>query len=553
MMRVEEAAQVVVLTIAGQGVLGQIVGAAGEEVHLLGKTVGHHRCSGGLDHDAKLDVLIEGNALLGQLVHDLAAHLLGLLDFPDGSDHGEHDAQVAEGRGPVERSELGTEDLGPVQANAQRAVAEGGVFFLGQIEVADLLVCADVQGADDNLLGRHVRQDLLIGLILIVLGGIVVAVEIQELRPEQADAAGVVGLDGCHVLGRADVAVDTHALAVERLIGLSLELLEHLAKLDLLGALLHQTLAGRLVGIEHNVAGAAVHDHLAALILGLELVAHADDGGNAHRAGQDGGVARAGAALGDEAQDLALVKLDGFGRGQIVGSQNYGHVRVDAALHHAGKDPQNSGGNVLHVGCAGLEIGVVHGRKHLGKLGGGVGHSGLGVVQLLADGGLDGLFIVQILGHHLMGLKEHGGLVAGLGSGLFGQLAKLLNGFFLSGLEPGPLGLGVLNLVAAQRGLCALIEIQGAGGHTGGHALALDGNHMFSFQIRQTAAKRQPFAGVCTYRLPLKKASMAAQTLSSSGPSTDTVTVSPFLMPICIRAMSLRALTDLSALVTVTV
>ncbi len=47
-----------------------------------------------------------------------------------------------------------------------------------------------------------------------------------------------------------------------------------------------------------------------------------------------------------------------------------------------------------------------------------------------------------------MRLKEHGGLVASLGSRLLGELAELGDGLFLSGLEAGPLGVPVRDLIA---------------------------------------------------------------------------------------------------------
>ena len=224
-------------------------------------------------------------------------------------------------------------------------------------------------------------------------------------------------------------------------------------------------------------AGAAVGDDLAALILGLELVAHADDGGDAHGAGEDGGVAGAGAARGDEAQDLGLVKLNGLGRGQIVGREDDGHVGVDAALHNAGENGDDAGGNVLHVGGAGLHVAVVHGGEHLCKLGGNIGDHGFGVLLFVLDELLDGLLVVEVLGHELVGLKEHGGLVACLFAGFLGQHAQLLDGLGLGGLEAGPFGVDIDDLIAVDGGLGALIEIEGTRGDAGGYALALNGNH----------------------------------------------------------------------------
>ena len=280
-----------------------------------------------------------------------------------------------------------------------------------------------------------------------------------------------------HVVRRADVAVDAHVLAVPGHVGQALELLEQGLEAELLLPLGHEVGGGGLVGIDDHVAGGAVHDDRPALILGLELIAHADDGGDAHGAGQDGGVAGAGAALGDEAEDLALVELNGLGGGQVVGGQDDGHRGVDAALGHAGQDGDDAAGHVPDVGGTGLHIGVVHAGEHLGELGGHVGDGGLGVVGAFADQLLDGLLKVQVLGHQLVGLEERGGLVAGLGTGLLSQHGQLLDGGGLGCLEARELRLGILDGIAAQGGLGALIEVKRTRGDAGGYALALDRNH----------------------------------------------------------------------------
>ena len=126
---------------------------------------------------------------------------------------------------------------------------------------------------------------------------------------------------------------------------------------------------------------------------------------------------------------------------------------------------------------AGLHVGIVHGGEHLGKLLGGVGDGGLGVHLLVGDAVLDGFLVVQVLGHHLVGLKQHGGFVASLGAGLLGQLAQLLHGAGLGALETMPLGIGIFYGIALDLGGGAAIVVQRAYAHTGGNALALNGDH----------------------------------------------------------------------------
>ena len=149
-----EGVQLGVLPVNGQGVLGQIVGAQGEELHLLSQLLGHHHGGGGLDHDADLH-LAHGHAPLPQLPAALLQHVLGVPDLPHGDNHGEHDGHGAEGTGPEDGPQLGLEDVPPGQADADGPVAQGRVLLLVQAEVVRLLVRADVQGADDDFFAGH--------------------------------------------------------------------------------------------------------------------------------------------------------------------------------------------------------------------------------------------------------------------------------------------------------------------------------------------------------------------------------------------------------------
>ena len=88
-----------------------------------------------------------------------------------------------------------------------------------------------------------------------------------------------------------------------------------------------------------------------------------------------------------------------------------------------------------------------------------------------------------------MRLKKHGGLVASLGSRLLGELAELGDGLFLSGLEAGPLGVPVRDLIAADGAVCAAVEIKRSCGYSGGNAFSLNRDHIFLLsQVCKTAA-----------------------------------------------------------------
>ena len=141
------------------------------------------------------------------------------------------------------------------------------------------------------------------------------------------------------------------------------------------------------------------------------------------------------------------------------------------------QDAEDALADVLDVGGAGLHVGIVHGGEHLGKLLGGVGDGGLGVHLLVGDAVLDGFLVVQVFGHHLVGLKQHGGFVAGLGAGLLGQLAQLLHSAGLGTLETMPLGIGIFYGIALDLGGGATIVVQRAYAYAGGNALALNGDH----------------------------------------------------------------------------
>ena len=467
MMGIVEAAQVIVLAVAGQGVLGQVVGTDAEEIHFLGQTVTADSSSRRFDHDTDLNVLAVGDALFLEVALDFLTHTLGFPDFPDAGDHGEHDAQLAEGRSTEQRTQLGAENLRPGQADAQSAHTHGGVVLLGQVEVTDLFVGADVQRADDDFLAVHIRQNGLVCLELLIFGGEIVGVEVEELAAEQTDAAAVVDLHGMHVLRRTDVAVNADGLAVLGHVGLPLQGFQKALQAQLLFPLLHQAVAGIVVGVNDQRTGAAVGDGLTALVLRLQCIAQANNGGDAHGAGQNGGVAGTGTACRNKAQDLGLVQLDGFGRSQIIRSQQDRDLGGNTALHHAAQDAQNPLADVLDVGGTGLHIGIVHRGKHCGELFGHVGNSSLGIEFFFVDEVFDGFLVVQVFSHHLVCFKQHGGFVAGLGAGLLGQLAQLLNGAGLSTLEAMPLGLRIFHGVALDLGRGTAVEIQRSDADTG--------------------------------------------------------------------------------------
>ena len=73
-MRIVETAQIIVLTVTCQSILGQVIGTAGEEVNFLSQPVGNDGCCGSFDHNADLNMIAVRQALSIQfLLNGLAS------------------------------------------------------------------------------------------------------------------------------------------------------------------------------------------------------------------------------------------------------------------------------------------------------------------------------------------------------------------------------------------------------------------------------------------------------------------------------------------------
>ena len=133
-----------------------------------------------------------------------------------------------------------------------------------ELHVVHGLVCADVAGADDHLAGCKALEHLLVCLELVVLRREVLAVEVDELGAEEADAAGVVLLHSAHVAHAADVGKDVDGLAVEGGVGLALQLLQQGLLFLVFLLALFQALEQVGGGVNVDTGVVAVHDrHLA--------------------------------------------------------------------------------------------------------------------------------------------------------------------------------------------------------------------------------------------------------------------------------------------------
>ena len=201
-----EVGDLVVATVGGHGVTGEVVRADGEERGLLGEQVGDVGGSGRLHHDADLDVLVELVALGAQLFLALLDERLDRANLLDAGDERHHDLDVAECARAEKRAQLHLVLIGVVEAVAHGAIAHERVIFLLEIHVRNLLVAAHIERTDDDRSALERDRGLAIGLELLVLGGKRRGVHEQELGAEESDRLGVVVDGALGVLGVADVA-----------------------------------------------------------------------------------------------------------------------------------------------------------------------------------------------------------------------------------------------------------------------------------------------------------------------------------------------------------
>ncbi len=426
MAGVEEVADVGVHPVGGQGVLGQVVGADGEEVHLLGQHVGHDGGGGGLDHDAVLHVLAVGHALLVQLLAHLGQDGFNLQHLLQVGDHGEHDVQLAVYRRAQQRPQLGAEDIRLLEADADGPVAHGGVLLPLDAEVGGLLVAAQIQGTHHHRPGSQPGQHLLIDLKLSLLGGEIGAVQVDELAAEQPNAAAPPGNHRVDVPQTADVGAHQNLVAA---LGHRLAVLIRLQR-GLVGQKRlpapGEVRPGGLVGMGEHLAGGAVDGHKAGLgQLGV-VVPHAHDAGDAQGTGQDDGVGGGRAQLGDKARHPVFIQPDGLAGQQVLRRHNHRLLGELGGIRDALEHPDQPVAHVRDIGGAGLHILVLHGLEHGGQAVGGLPHGVFGVKALVQQP-VDAVDEVGVLQHHAVDIKHLGHVLVG-GPGLFVQAVQLPDG-----------------------------------------------------------------------------------------------------------------------------
>ena len=288
-------------------------------------------------------------------------------------------------------SDLRCDDPGVRRVGADRAEAEEGVAFLGEVQVRDRLVAADIEGADDHRAraGQACRRGEDLGLL--VLGGRLRAVHEQQLGAEEADAFGARGERVLHLGERRDVGADLDAPAVGRRGVAGGRALDPLPDRPQRGALRVVELRHRGRGIGDHQAPLAVDDDLLPVPQGADSVGDADDAGDAEGTGEDHGV-RGGAAAGeDEPLEAGLVEgeevrgAQGLGDDDGVAREGDAVVAGRAGIEGANEELPDVA-QVEHAlgehGAAGIAQDrgkVLHGRGH------GLSGAGAAAADLIGD------------------------------------------------------------------------------------------------------------------------------------------------------------------------
>ena len=141
---------------------------------------------------------------------------IGGFEFLHAGDHRVHDFQVAIDAGSQDGAELRAEQVLFLEAEPDGAPAEERVHLLGQVNVGEQFVAAEVERADDHRVRRKRLSHPAVGGELFLLVRQVAAVDEQELRSEQADAGRAALQDTLDVGRQLDVGGENDPVAVLR-------------------------------------------------------------------------------------------------------------------------------------------------------------------------------------------------------------------------------------------------------------------------------------------------------------------------------------------------
>ncbi len=256
--------------------------------------------------------------MITQRLLDAFDDFLGLHDLLRLADHGVHHLDVVLGAHPQNRAQLGLENGRVGQAIADPAKPEKRVHLGRRAGFAVELVPAQVQGADDDRVRGHGLGHFAVGRELLVLAREILAVQVEELRAEQADPFRVDLFQRRHVVGELDVAGHHHPMAVGRFRrqvaqGRQPFLDRVTFRFEL--AVDKQCLAG---GFDDQRAAVAVEDRLLAVVDVLADIVQADHRRQVQRPRHDRRVRGVTAHVGGKPDHVFAVERGRVRRRQII-------------------------------------------------------------------------------------------------------------------------------------------------------------------------------------------------------------------------------------------
>ena len=445
---------VLVAAVDGQGVLDQVIGADGEKIDLGSEQVRDDHRTRHLDHHPEFDFRGVGQPVGIEGSGGLADTFPGLLQFGQGADERQQDAQPAVHRGPQQGAQLGMEQGLFVEREADGAQAERRVGLpvdpgRGPGQEVAALVAAHVQGAHGHRMGGRIGQQTGAGGHQLLLGGRPLPLQIDELAAEQADALTAVVEHGRQFLEPLDVGAQAHRVAVHGLgdeVQVAVEFAGHgLAPLFLLAAV-----PDRLrVRVEHDHAAAAVQDHQVAARQDRGDAIESGHGRQAERAGDNGRVRGHAPLFGAKAEHVAGLHAHGVFGGKIVGHEDGRSGRlIRRVAGAAGEQVEHPVRHLADVAVALADVGVVDLLEPLADVGEGPGQGPFRVDLLAPDDGHGTLVDHPVLEHEQVAIDDRQG-VGQVGGQPFAQHRQFATGSDHRLEEPLDLD---LDLVGGQLG-----------------------------------------------------------------------------------------------------
>ena len=275
------------------------------------------------------------------------------------------------------------------------------------MEIVHLLVCTDVQRADNDFLPRHALQHTLVRQKLLFFVGIVIIFQIQKFAPEQSDTAGIVEQHCTDIVHTADVGIDVDFGAVPGNVFLAFQFQQQTLFLLVCLLLFQQPPASFLVRFHENLTGKAVYDRLCAVLyLFQKIAAHTDDCRNVHVPSQNRCVRVGRTVCRHKCQHLVLIQRNGFAGGEVVRTNDVLFAGIFLHSNASRQIGNDAVGNVPHVSRTSLHIGIVHGGEHLGEVVRRNGNRILSIDFLGINDVLNALVVVVIFQHHHVDLKD---------------------------------------------------------------------------------------------------------------------------------------------------